>query len=51
MTWYWTIHGSHTHVKVFMNRALCGKLVFTNDEFQTILNNASLARFIKFVEA
>ncbi len=33
MNWRYQIKGSHTHVRVFMNGALCGTLCFRTDEF------------------
>jgi len=36
MKWYYKILGGHTHVRVFMNGALCGTLVFRNAEFEQI---------------
>ena len=36
MKWYYKIMGGHTHVRVFMNGAKCGDLVFRNEEFQSI---------------
>ena len=36
MNWYYTIAGGHTHVRVFMNGAKCGDLVFRNEEFLVI---------------
>lgn len=36
MKWYYQIRGSHTHVRVFMNGAKCGDLVFRNEEFLSV---------------
>lgn len=36
MTWYYSIAGGHTHVRVFVNWVNCGKLCFRNEEFQLI---------------
>lgn len=36
MKWYYKVMGGHTHVRVFMNGAKCGDLVFRNEEFQKI---------------
>lgn len=33
MNWYYKIAGGHTHVRVFMNKGLCGTLCFRNEEF------------------
>jgi hypothetical protein len=33
MRFYYTELGKHTHVRVFVNGAKCGDLVFHNDEF------------------
>lgn len=39
MKWYYRIMGGHTHVRVFLN-GKCGDLVFTNQEFETIREEA-----------
>jgi hypothetical protein len=31
--WYYNVLAAHTHVRVFMNGALCGVLTFRNEEF------------------
>lgn len=36
MNWHYKVLGTHTHVRVFMNGAACGKLVFRNEEFLKI---------------
>lgn len=36
MKWYYKVMGGHTHVRVFMNGAKCGDLVFRNEEFKEI---------------
>lgn len=36
MKWYYTIAGSHVHVRVFMNGASCGQLCFRMEEFAQI---------------
>jgi hypothetical protein len=36
MNWYYKTLGGHTHVRVFMNGARCGDLVFRNEEFVVI---------------
>lgn len=36
MKWYYTQIGGHTHVRVFMNGALCGHISFRNEEFEKI---------------
>jgi len=40
MKWYWKTGGSHVHVRVFMNGALCGELCFRYEEFQQIKREA-----------
>lgn len=40
MTWYHTEEGGHTHIRVFMNGAKCGDLVFRNEEFAEIVRDA-----------
>lgn len=46
--------GGHTHVRVFMNGAKCGDLVFRNEEFETIKDNQqgqpALVQLIEFYE-
>lgn len=34
--WYYKVMGGHTHVRVFMNGAKCGDLVFRNSEFEEL---------------
>lgn len=41
MKWIYKILGTHTHVRVYMNGALCGGLVFRNEEFRAIYAEAS----------
>lgn len=36
MNWYFTVKGIHTHVRVFMNGAFCGILVFRNEEYKAL---------------
>lgn len=36
MKWYYKTVGLHTHVRVFMNGACCGNLVFRVEEFNNI---------------
>lgn len=36
MNWYFTLRGSHVHVRVFLNGAKCGDLVFRKEEFDLI---------------
>lgn len=36
MKWYYRIAGRHVHVRVYMNGALCGTLVFRDSEFEEI---------------
>lgn len=43
MKWYYTKIGGHTHVRVFMNGALCGRLSFTNAEFAEIASDLRLS--------
>lgn len=45
MTWYYNISPSHTHVRVFMNGALCGNLCFRNEEFEEIKGNVEYSDF------
>lgn len=45
MKWYWKIMGGHTHVRVFMNGAKCGDLVFRNEEWNQVIFHASYGRF------
>lgn len=46
MKWYYQIRGGHTHVRVFMNGAKCGDLVFRNEEFQQLLNQIWTTTYI-----
>ncbi len=41
MKWYYKKLGGHTHVRVFMNGALCGNLTFRNEEFEALYNSDS----------
>lgn len=34
MKWYYTIAGSHVHIRVYMNGAYCGNLCFRTEEFR-----------------
>lgn len=36
MKWYYTLAGSHVHVRVFMNGGKCGDLCFRLEEFTSI---------------
>lgn len=36
MNWYYKHRGTHVYVRVFMNGAKCGNLVFSNDEFEEV---------------
>lgn len=40
MNWYYTLRGTHVHVRVFMNGGLCGNLVFRKDEFEELKSKA-----------
>lgn len=40
MKWYYKVLGGHTHVRVFINGALAGRLIFRNEEFRDIKANA-----------
>ena len=37
MKWYYTLAGSHVHVRVFMNGGKCGDLCFRTEEFQKLI--------------
>lgn len=41
MKWRYRIRGPHTQVKVFMNGAHCGELIFRNAEFLQIIKDAA----------
>ena len=41
MKWYYKVQGTHTYVRVFMHGALCGNLVFRNEEFGLICAEAT----------
>ena len=41
MKWYYSVRHKHTHVRVYMNGALCGTLTFRNEEFQQIMQSQS----------
>lgn len=48
MTWYWKLRGAHVHVTVYLNGALCGNLVFTDSEFEQLVNGFSGGGFMLF---
>lgn len=48
MRWHFEELGTHVHVLVFMNGALCGRLCFTDVEFAHI--RMDLRDKIEFVE-
>jgi hypothetical protein len=50
MKWYYKVIGAHTHVRVFMNGALCGNLVFRNAEFDEVMDWAADRRWLEFIE-
>ena len=54
MKWYYKVMGGHTHVRVFMNGAKCGDLVFRNEEFDEINPKVTPQRLwsveIEFIE-
>jgi hypothetical protein len=53
MNWKYKVQGSHVHVKVYMNGALCGNLVFSLSEFEHIVANQAILRpsnLISFVK-
>lgn len=47
MKWYYKVQGTHTHVRVFMNGALCGRLCFRNEEFAHIRGGQNDITFIE----
>jgi hypothetical protein len=46
MKWYYLVMGGHTHVRVFMNGANCGNLVFRNNEFDALRESLPSVAFI-----
>lgn len=54
MRWLYKVLGTHTHVKCYMNGALCGTLIFRNDEFARIrsevYSTTGPERLIEFVK-
>lgn len=42
MTWYYQRMGNHIHVRVFLNGALNGTLVFNLDEWQDIQQHIAM---------
>ena len=52
MKWFFKVLGTHTHVRVFMNSAICGKLCFRNEEFNEIRRKESSnpVEVIRFIE-
>ena len=48
MRWYWHLAGGHVLVRVFMNGAKCGDLVFLAHEFSE-LHNSLLRSLITFL--
>lgn len=57
MNWHYKVLGTHTHVRVFVNGANCGKLVFRNEEFiqlyqnyECLCNDAGGSGFVEFIE-
>jgi hypothetical protein len=41
------MRGIHTHVRVYMHGALCGNLVFRNDEFAEVRGRSPHIQFIE----
>jgi hypothetical protein len=35
MKWYFKQLGDHVHIRIFMNGALCGKIVLRTEEFNS----------------
>lgn len=50
MKWYYRVLGTHTHVRVFMNGALCGTLRFRNEEFEEIREWAADRPYLQFLK-
>ena len=50
MRWYFQIRGGHTHVRVFMNGALCGTLCFRNEEFSLVREKHEGLHFTLFID-
>lgn len=46
MKWYYEQRGEHTHVRVFVNGANCGHLVFRNGEFEEIFKRNVRIEFL-----
>ena len=40
MKWYYKVMGGHTYVRVYVNGAQCGFLVFRNEEFEQLTPGA-----------
>jgi len=34
MKWYYKTLGGHVHIRVYLNGALCGRLIFREEEFR-----------------
>ena len=49
MRWYYETKGTHVHVKVYMNGALCGNLTFRKEEFDEIRKTEVDGRWNKAV--
>jgi hypothetical protein len=52
MKWYYKVSGDHTHVRVMINGALSGNLVFKNEEFTHVKarHDACPVPFITFID-
>lgn len=50
MKWHYKVCANHVHVRVFMNGARCGNLVFDLEEFEQIRREQSTIGTIEFVQ-
>ncbi len=50
MKWHYSIKGAHVHVRVFINGATAGTLIFRIEEFNDIRREANKIKLIEFNE-
>ncbi len=50
MNWYYSIRGTHAHVRVFMNGAKCGDLCFRTEELTALMGSHSLNETVNFIQ-